>query len=619
MKRLLALALLLALLSGCGAASLPAGDMPPETAAPEQMQAEAEGVDLQSIAVPGAEGFYDLTALPQLEAYDITDAQLSGDNRLYFLAGERGEHLHCLDLGTGQEELLCTIPIQEGVDWVSTALLSTQPLAVSQSAFTEEAVYVVGEEGALSRLQAPEGMTIATWNVYFTPSDCIWMDTANDMVIASPLSGEAARCVFQIPGDYFYCNLGGITADGTGAIITACCGREDDVCLTVSLDTGEITGIYWNDEHQEAQRRLQGGVLHEAVPDEAMERYTLTAQDAGSIVTAVFDLKTLAPEGIAVDGRDWWLDDSGVQSFWGRRLVTADHFEDRSWLLLWDYSGVQADPVRYIPLREYTPPEPVTSEKLAVRVQALEQTYGISIHYGEDVDAPFPDYTLSPCTDLSAAADVLNTLEETFALYPEDYFRQLGGDSIRGFSFFLCGRMTPLDPSASIDSPGGLTCLVDGVELLAFDITGAVRRQDVVHELTHVLDHWLWEGDVLNEARWAALNPTGFTYYSAYVNPEGESYEWAGSTEYTGWGDAYYEGDVDSVYFVDPYSTTYPTEDRARLMEFLLSEPDSVPDYFKSRHIQSKLDYYFQCIRQKFDDSAWPEQTSWEKALSDVR
>jgi hypothetical protein len=54
-------------------------------------------------------------------------------------------------------------------------------------------------------------------------------------------------------------------------------------------------------------------------------------------------------------------------------------------------------------------------------------------------------------------------------------------------------------------------------------------------------------------------------------------------------------------------------------MEFLLSEPDSVPDYFKSRHIQSKLDYYFQCIRQKFDDSAWPEQTSWEKALSDVR
>ena len=40
------------------------------------------------------------------------------------------------------------------------------------------------------------------------------------------------------------------------------------------------------------------------------------------------------------------------------------------------------------------------------------------------------------------------------------------------------------------------------------------------------------------------------------------------------------------------------------------------PDYLSSQHMQEKLAYYFTCIREAFDDSDWPEQTSWEMKLA---
>ncbi len=124
---------------------------------------------------------------------------------------------------------------------------------------------------------------------------------------------------------------------------------------------------------------------------------------------------------------------------------------------------------------------------------------------------------------------------------------------------------------------------------------------------------------MLDEEVWSAMNPEDFDYYDAYVDENGTSYEFSGSTTYTTWDDPAYEGQVDTIYFVDPYSTTYPTEDRARLMEYLLMDPESyVPSLYESVHVQEKLAYYFQCIRQIFDTTGWPEETLWESRLAEA-
>ena len=278
-------------------------------------------------------------------------------------------------------------------------------------------------------------------------------------------------------------------------------------------------------------------------------------------------------------------------------------------------------PAEEVPLAELVPYEPPVYDlgEISQRAEEMEETYGVRIYLGQEVtSAPFPDYTLEANEDLAYISDALDVLETALAYYPEGYLEQLGGDSVRELCFYLSGRMTPLDASVSIDDPGGLACQVDGLELLAFNVD-YIRPQDVVHELTHVLDHWLWEAGTLDEMTWSSMNPEDFDYYYAYMNENGESYEWAGDTKYTTWDSAYYGGDVDSVYFIDPYSTTYPTEDRARLMENVLASPGGSPESsFESVHLQEKLTYYFQCIRNTFDTTGWPEQTSWEAALASM-
>jgi hypothetical protein len=134
----------------------------------------------------------------------------------------------------------------------------------------------------------------------------------------------------------------------------------------------------------------------------------------------------------------------------------------------------------------------------------------------------------------------------------------------------------------------------------------------VVHELTHAADYRFAGEGLLSEDEWNSMNPKGFSYYYSYINESGESYETAGSPENT----AVSGCPADDVWFIDPYSKTYPMEDRARLMETLLSGRTPYSGCFKGRHVQEKLSYYFRFLRKALDDGSWPARTSWEEALA---
>ena len=66
---------------------------------------------------------------------------------------------------------------------------------------------------------------------------------------------------------------------------------------------------------------------------------------------------------------------------------------------------------------------------------------------------------------------------------------------------------------------------------------------------------------------------------------------------------------------MDTYSRTFPTEDRARVLENAMAGWDW---YFRDgQHapLREKLTYYAACIRDAFDTTGWPDVTLWEKPL----
>ena len=77
-------------------------------------------------------------------------------------------------------------------------------------------------------------------------------------------------------------------------------------------------------------------------------------------------------------------------------------------------------------------------------------------------------------------------------------------------------------------------------------------------------------------------------------------------------------GNNENTYFIDSYSQTYPTEDRARLFEYLMyNDTEEYSDYLALPHLQDKLKFFFEAIRKGFDSSTWPEKTVWEEKLDE--
>lgn len=262
----------------------------------------------------------------------------------------------------------------------------------------------------------------------------------------------------------------------------------------------------------------------------------------------------------------------------------------------------------------YAQPQGADYGELSRRAEALEDRYGIKIVLGDNIPAEFTDYRAEPVTDPSILEGSLSVLENVFTLYPDGYFTDLKGAYYRDIVLYLTGALTPLNMSTNISNAGGFATESSGLLQIAFDLYGDIDPSMVIHELTHAADYrFLGEG-LFSEEDWNAMNPEGFSYYLSYIDDSGESYETAGSYDHTAAGGS----PAEEVYFIDPYSKTYPMEDRARLMETLLSGRSPYSYCLSGEHVREKLSFYFRFLRETLGNDSWPSSTSWEKALEEA-
>ena len=281
-------------------------------------------------------------------------------------------------------------------------------------------------------------------------------------------------------------------------------------------------------------------------------------------------------------------------------------------IYLWDTASCRSVDWKIPSVSEYTAPEITDYGTLTEKAGELEDKYGIRILLGTNIPTEFSDYSAEPFTDPAAIEGSLSVLENVLSLYPPNYFTKLKGNYYRNIVFYLTGALRPLNAGSNISNAGAFATESGGTMQLAFDLYDDLSPDTVIHELTHAADYRFAGEGLLDEDAWNSMNPEGFSYYFAYIDENGQSYETAGSADNT----AVSGCPADEVWFIDPYSKTYPMEDRARLMETLLSGRTPYSGCFKGRHMQEKLSFYFRFLRETLGDDSWPEQTSWEEALS---
>lgn len=246
------------------------------------------------------------------------------------------------------------------------------------------------------------------------------------------------------------------------------------------------------------------------------------------------------------------------------------------------------------------------------RADEIGEKYGISIYLGPEVPGIIVDYKVGQCLDSALVSEALEKLDSCLACYPDGFWDQLLYNDIRDIRFYLAGGLEGMAEGMVTDT-AGFACepyealgIVLSMDYL-FDLPYTIH-----HEISHLIDGRLVfrsqyvKNAVYSEEKWSSYNPKDYNYLESY--------------------DSYEDSDVYvqyQEYFLGPYGTTYPTEDRAMIFGAAMANylyPDSDYEYYKevfagSPEISAKLAYYSECIADCFDTSGWPETLPWEEIL----
>ena len=246
------------------------------------------------------------------------------------------------------------------------------------------------------------------------------------------------------------------------------------------------------------------------------------------------------------------------------------------------------------------------------RAKELSEKYDMEILIADQCDTEFSDHTADLLLDEAAITQALDTLDYALGRYPEGFFTQLKHSSYREIEIQIVGMLRKDSSEGDVSYISGgfvstaysdhLLMTLDSREVVSDDGINSIMEETIYHEFSHIIDKRLeydsmFRADaVYSEEGWLALNPDDFEYNDTYYGTLDSRY---------------------ADYFVDAYACSYPTEDRARTMEYAMY--GEVGTFAGKEGLTDKLEYYCESIRDSFDTAGWPDETPWEATLNQVR
>lgn len=244
------------------------------------------------------------------------------------------------------------------------------------------------------------------------------------------------------------------------------------------------------------------------------------------------------------------------------------------------------------------------------RAKAIEDKYNIKISIGEECSNILGGYAIRPLTCYDDVANALNILDEELSKYPDGFIEQIRYENLDTIHFYIASDLIGTS-SGNLETAGGFQMEIGNEALIVVDFNYFdIAKSTIHHEFGHCIDDMLVYNGGIDEKIWDTYNPVSVTGGSIYT----DTYDMFGN-----YGDEIYAygtngEDYENSYFVDTYSMTYPSEDRARIWENIMSDEGYV-DWSRTPHLTAKLNYYAECIRQNFDSTGWNE-VRWEKYMT---
>jgi len=602
MKRFPALFLILFLLAGCAAHSLPSDPL-----AQPEINSEAPGLyDPDSQLEASTKGA--VRCFP-LDGIACTGMLAIQEGILLFETREAATTLTTLSWeGTVKARLELPFPL-------NSQDASLQPGADGFSCFDplhQETIVIDSNLQIISRFPAPEDLTGKA--LLSQDGETLYYCTASairSLELGSGISRILKESAY--PGQ----SVDGLLMDDrvlvcrmmeNGKSSALLLNAETGTTLAVSSKIQSITGCnahYYATMQEGCNTPLVFGQTEEAVqtlliPDAGTEQYILPdthsvlaakPDTGGKVQLDYYDLHSgkrtaslslppeAAPDGVASrqDGSVW---------FWNQMSNT---------LYCWNtgLSPMVDDRVYTEQYFTRSSPDAGAIDACIQSAQALGEEYGIEVLVYQDAVSVQPEDGKLTYEHLANVLDwELHKLEQSLSNYPPGFLQTIA-QRFEGLTICIVrdfSTTTTLDTNAFQFWDGHHACIA-----LA---AGRDTERGLYHTLCHLIDTIVLGLSSAYDT-WDQHNPTGFTYDYDYTANQNRN-----STAYL----------LDnSRYFIDMYSMSFPKEDRARIMEYAMTPGNE--NLFQTEAMQGKLYTLCTGIREAFELENWPKQLLWEQYL----
>lgn len=244
-------------------------------------------------------------------------------------------------------------------------------------------------------------------------------------------------------------------------------------------------------------------------------------------------------------------------------------------------------------------------EEVARIAEETEEKTGVDLLYAsEGNDFSMFDYVGAAELDLYTVYHSVNTVSDILSRYPDGMLRESYENTHKGLRIYLCGTLYGVSGN-SLSLAGGVTSESDGYILVALDVHNNLSY-DLPHELSHVFDRRIAYADSEEGSDWFAVWENATPIENAYANTYDNYLE---NRRYT----RLYEQNESDIWFVDEYARTFPTEDRARIMEYLFNpKADGLSDALQYENLKEKARLYCDILRACFPSCDTGETLYWE-------
>lgn len=282
-------------------------------------------------------------------------------------------------------------------------------------------------------------------------------------------------------------------------------------------------------------------------------------------------------------------------------------------LLVWNYaeSSNQSAQIHFYPSENAIVKSLVSSdlsELQEVRAYAdeLEEKYGISIFLGDEIPESIDFFSAEQQLSPSKISAALDALDQSLSFLPANFIDQLCYGMNHDMEVYLTGSLTGATDE-QLEHPAGFVSEINSHIIMVLD-TNCSPEWDhtIAHELSHAIDRRLAfrsryvEDALFSEEMWNSFNPDNFSYLDNYNEAQQNwSKDWEG------------------VYFLNSYSVTFATEDRAEIFGNAVfnyqNEWRGDLRFTGDNPLNQKYEYYCDCIRDGFDTTGWKSIMPWEE------